>query len=230
MTDAAILQGKSRDPVKFDGDFMTEKDILSRFEPDTPQYKQTQRDMSSCKLMAAVIFDDLPTMKEMIKNLKSWPDYDILLHRMNMRLFWVALASFALSRDSIGNTKKERAEYVEMSKKYLAFYEKMSNEGSNPNAKVIHACLVAESDQKKIHYNAAIKACQEHDFLHLEALMNERCGMYQRKRKKRVKAEPYFLRAYELYNQYGATGKVRAMQEENGYEEKDLGAPSVELS
>jgi predicted ATPase len=199
------LQGRSMNPVIFDGQAMTEKQILDEFSSDTPQYRQTLRDFSVCKLMAACIYGHLPTMDAMIKNLKTWPDFDVLLHRLHMRLVWVSLAAFALARE----TKSK--EYVEMSRKYLQMYADLGKQG-NPNAKVIFACLSAEHKQSKADYNRAIQACHDGGFLHLEALMNEHCGQYQLKRRKRAEADCYIVTAFRLYRQYGALGKCRQMQ------------------
>jgi hypothetical protein len=201
------LQGRSMNPVIFHGQAMTEVQVLNEFRPDTPQYRQTLRDLSVCKLMAACIYGHVPTMKAMIKNLEPWPDFDVLLHRLHIRLVWVSLASLVLARRE---TKSHT--YVAMSRKYLKLYADLDKQG-NPNAKVVLACLFAEHKQSSANYKKAIQACREGGFLHLEALMNEHCGQYQQlKPRKRAEGDSYIVTAFELYRQYGAFGKCQHME------------------
>ncbi|KAL3913685.1 MAG: hypothetical protein SGILL_006391, partial [Bacillariaceae sp.] len=201
---ALNLYGRSKDPVKFDGIAMNESQLLLNFEEGSAPYKQTVRDLSSCKTMVACILKDFSVLKSTIATLQEWPDYDILLHRFNMRLVWQALGAFLLARETRDSS------YKKIASKYLKLYKASADQG-NPNAKVISLCLEAENKQSKINYNLAIEACRQREFLHLEALMNENCGLYQLKRKKADKGKEYLKNAMKKYQEYGARAKVRQL-------------------
>ncbi|KAL3919492.1 MAG: hypothetical protein SGILL_003725 [Bacillariaceae sp.] len=220
---ALNMQGRSADPVKFDGVAMKECELLEQFEPGSAPYKQTLRDLSSCKTMAALIHKDMPTLKSTITTLQEYPDFDILLHRFNMRLVWQALGAFLLARETRDSTYKKIAE------KYRKLYKKGAEQG-NPNATAISLCLEAENKQSKVNYNSAIEACRKHEFLHLEALMNENCGRYQEKQRKYSKAEEYIQEAFTLYQEYGANVKVRQLLDEFDFLKSDDVCKNVDPS
>ena len=72
------MQGRSSNPCNLDGKTTTEKGVLVNFESGTTPWKQTQQDLHTFKIMAAVIFHDLQMMGTLAKELRSWPFFDIL--------------------------------------------------------------------------------------------------------------------------------------------------------
>lgn len=131
------LRGQSSHPINFHGPVIEEGTILSGFLVGTAPYKQTLRDLSSCKMMAAYIFRNDSVMEETINILQDYPDFDVLLHRLNMRILWQGLGAFALARNI--SSRRSRNEYLAIGKKYLNSYQEQSKQG-NPNAKVAYLC------------------------------------------------------------------------------------------
>ena len=98
----------------------------------------------------------------------------------------------------------------------MQWFQEGANKG-DPNDNVAFTCLQAELKQTKKNYDIAIKGCADLGFVHMEALMNERCGLCQLKRKKQQHAQSYLKRAIGLYSDWGATAKVARMKQDHEF-------------
>ncbi|KAL3904649.1 MAG: hypothetical protein SGILL_009985 [Bacillariaceae sp.] len=205
------IQGRSANPCVLDGKAMMEKAVLGNFEIDSTPFKQTKRDLNTFKIMAAVIFGELDLMGKMVRDLVTWPQFDVLSCRGYLRHFWVACACFEISRSML----KDKF-FLEHGKKIMKWFEEGAKKG-DPNDQVALICLQAETKQTKKNYDAAINRCSNLGMLHMEALMNERCGLCQLKRKKLQHAQEYLTQAISVWNEWGATAKVVRMKEEHAF-------------
>lgn len=66
-------------------------------------------------------------------------------------------------------------------------------------------------DDAIVHYERAIKASHEQDFINMEALANELCGRYWLQREQPRVAASYLRQATDLYRSWGAHAKARQL-------------------
>ena len=221
------LQGKGHsNPVLLSGVAVDENDALKQFEGST--YKQTLRDISIFRLFLAVVFGDDAVSVEMVDRLAPYADFDYPLARQHLRDVLVGIASLSAARRL--NDKK----YARLGRQKLQQFQRLAKAGSR-NAPAMALCLKAECKPSLDRYSSAITACSEAGFVHLEAIMNERCAQFlsssatSNHNRKNVMnngladeeqeklAEAHFSNALWLYSDWGATGKVNQMKKQHSF-------------
>jgi len=204
------LQYESKDPLLLDGNACTEEEVLDRFDPDSPNYKQTRRDISVLRLMLACIFGSLPTIREMIDRLEEFGLGGNVPVGQHLRLLFVGLGALILAR----NNDKDKNKYLMLGTDIIKHFQKPVRIGLM-NAMPVYLCLFAEKNPSKKNYDKAIDACTSAGMLHLKAMMNEHCALLQLKRKKgKEVGESYLTEAFFAYKDWGAVSKTRQLEQQ----------------
>ncbi|KAL7567811.1 hypothetical protein ACA910_000562 [Epithemia clementina (nom. ined.)] len=204
------LQGgdkSSPHPSVVNGAAFNEEEALAMCEG--PPRKMNFRDISTIRLLLAVIFDDEQSMEQMLERLNEYPVHDLAVARQHVRMTYTGFASLIMARKSVNI----HAKWAKISTK---FFQKLSRFGS-PNAQPVYACMKALSKFNQAAFDEAIHVCGNPGLLNLSALMNERCGLmlleeYNCGKRSEPIHETYLKHAVWLYHDWGATGKVMQMQ------------------
>ena len=207
------LQGKGNpDPAILEGTAAHEENILACFEGST--HKQTLRDISIFRLVLACIFGSEDVSDAMLGRLAEYPDFDFPLAREHLRDVFMGIEALRLSRN-LNNQRNDHKKFALLGRQKMKTFQRLAKRGST-NARVFLQCLRAEDRPSKERYDTAIRACTDSSFLHLEALMNEHCGMYLldhfNDEKVKEEAESYLTQAMFLYFDWGALGKVNQLR------------------
>jgi len=200
------LKRKSKDPLLLDGSACKEEDILRRFDPNLPHYKQTRRDISVLRLMLACIFGSLPTIKEMIDRLEDFGLEGKPPARKQFRLLFMGIGALIVAR----NNDKDKSKYQKLGKDIVQHYQKPVL--GSMNGMPFYLCLLAEKSPSKRSYDKAIDACTSAGMLHLKAMMNEHCAFLQLGKQKIKMGESYMVEAYLAYKDWGAASKIRQLE------------------
>ena len=240
------------DPSRLKGKAFDEDEALAQFAGNDTYY-QTLRDISTYRLMLAFIYDDESTMVDMLERLMPLPEFDLCVPRQHMRDLFMGFAALVVVRSDVGSKSSStsgqrkkstsKKKLLKLARQKYNEFQRLAKVGS-PNAPPALACFRAEERQSKTNYDKAIRSCSSSGMMHLEALMNERCGLYlldqhqkQRQRsdgrKKKegqkmdrvednVNALPaeykaYLTNAMWLYYDYGAMGKVNWMRKNHSF-------------
>jgi predicted ATPase len=207
------LQGKADNPTILKGKVMDEEETLRCMEDNARN--MTCRDISIYRLELAYIFCDDETAAKMLEVLEDYPLFDLPILRQHTRMTYCGLAAL-----SLGRRQKQGSEmHLKLGRRIMKEFEKPALEGSE-NAHPVFMCLRAEDCPSKSYYDEAIQACSNASLMHLEAMMNERCGLFlleEIEDQKKLLAEPYLSRAMWLYNDWCATGKVYQMMQRHEF-------------
>jgi hypothetical protein len=209
------LQGESNeDPTVLTGGAMDQQAALEEFEGRA--LWSVKRDIFTARIELAYIYGDLEVGKEMMAELRAYPN-DFVVARKYLRDSYTALMAFALAR-----SRCEKKCHIQ-GRKLLKQFEHQTKQGSL-NAYPIYMFLKAEGasieskdpENVKILYDDAIKTCSRSGLLHLAAMANERAGRYFLEKHDQSLATFYLSRAFDLYDDWGASGKVDQMKEDYG--------------
>jgi histidine kinase len=206
------LQGKGNpNPALLKGNAVDEEEAVAKFEGNTQ--KQTIRDFGIFRLLLACIFNDLDCQRQMVDRLVEYPDFDFTIPRQHLRDTFVGLAAFHLGR------KLKDKKYTTIGRRKQHFFQKLSNTGSVIAPPVL-LCMKAMEKPSVFHYTIAIDACAAESLLHLQAMMNEHCGLFLAARKKdgdEEEAKQFLKRALWIYFDWGAMGKVAQMRQQHQF-------------
>lgn len=224
------LQGgpnASSSPTVLDGSAFHEGNILAKAKG--PAQKMISRDAGSIRLKLAVIFDDEATMEEMLLRLDPFPVHDIPIARQFVRMSYTGFASLILE-------PKTNNKYKKWADTCIDFFDKLTQFGS-PNAQPVFFSLLALRTRTLSAFDKAIHASDQMGLLNLNALMNERCGMWLLSQKdkgiditsgqdhhrdsdsnndnniKTNSYETYLKCAIWAYHDYGAQAKVAQLKD-----------------
>uniref|UniRef100_A0A7R9ZP29 Uncharacterized protein n=1 Tax=Craspedostauros australis TaxID=1486917 RepID=A0A7R9ZP29_9STRA len=235
------LQGEGYDmknhPASLVGDVMDEDDSLIQMKASS-QYIPTLRDLSSSRLMLACVFNDYNAMQLNLDLSVGIEFKDPLTARIGFRALYTALSIYFLlgvqgraNSGSGGGSKhvgpdvpkinKMKAKmYLKVAKEILRFHEATVKDG-NVNAFPALLLMKAAKAQDEGAYGKAIVACGRTGLMHLDAIANEQLArLILRKTgdnpqpKDHSVIENYLVRALELYEDWGATGKVSQLKSE----------------
>ncbi|KAL3905366.1 MAG: hypothetical protein SGILL_009707, partial [Bacillariaceae sp.] len=161
------LQGKN---VKNSPTEIKKEDaILSKLEGT--MRSMTLRDVSIYRLFLSCIFLDHYGMAKMMERLEPSPLFDLPLARQYLRLTFGGIASFLLARNT-GDKK-----YIKTGRQITKCLKQMDIKG-NVNISPVLSCIAAVERNKPNDYVKAIACCKGAQLLHLQALMNELCGLW----------------------------------------------------
>ena len=218
------LQGKgNHQPAILDGIVIQEEAALAEFEGSP--YKQTLRDISIFRLILASVFGDDKVSLEMLDRLVPYPQFDFPIAREHLRDLFMGLEAFRLARQNDSCQElKDRKKLTMIGRQKMKIFQRLSKKGSM-NARVYLLCLRAEERPSKERYDEAIRACSSSTLLHLEALMNEHCGLHllsniqgnggNNNDERRREVDSYLTRALFLYFDWGALGKVNQLRQQH---------------
>ena len=208
------LQGEALDdPTVLIGDAMDQQAALEGFEGRA--LWSVKRDIFTARIQLAYIYGDLEVGKEMMTELKVYPN-DFVVARQYLRDSYTALFAFALARL---NCEKK---YLKQGRKLLKKFERQTKQGSL-NAYPIYMLLKAENgsidkdaEGVKSLYDDAIKICARSGLIHLAAVASEQLGRYFLEKDDKSLATLYLSDALDLYDDWGASGKVLHMKKHYG--------------
>ena len=180
--------------------------------------KMTLRDSGILRVFLAYIMGDETTMMAMTKRLEYYPLFDLPLVRQHLRLTFHGLAALTLGR------KRRDKQLLGQGQAILKELRKLESIGSL-NARPVYLCLRAVEKHRRAAYEEAIGACSEARLPHLEAMMNEQCGVMlleeaSKLSRKRTNvsdamissAHGYLENALWLYSDWGAEAKVAQLK------------------
>jgi len=194
------------DPAAFEGEVFNEDEALGKLDGNAR--KMALRDVSVFRLILALIFRDDSTAEAMVERLVSYPFFDLFVVMQHLHLAFVGLALLTLGKEG---KLKEHAKLAKKIKKHMKALDK----AGSPNARPVYLCLEASSRPGRASYDKAIAACSHARMIHLEAMMNERCGLYfQERGDDNDLMREYLTNAILGYNDWGALAKVNRLKEE----------------
>lgn len=129
--------------------------------------------------------------------------------------FFMALMITAVYENAPSSLQKE---YDKLLQDYLAQLKTWAQNGPDNYE---HKYLLLAAEQKRLThsvqkaiplYRQSIQAAQNNRFIHIEALGNELYGRFWHSVGENIAAESYLIRAYNLYQQWGATAKLTEME------------------
>jgi hypothetical protein len=199
---------KVDNPTLLKGEVMDQEEVLGRMEGRDRW--MTLRDISTFRLMLSCIFGDLKTAEEMLVILDKYPTADHLVARGHLRRCYTGLAAFA-----VGHARGKK-KYLHLGTKILKEVKEDVKQGS-VNAHPILSLLVAEESRTQARYDEAIKVCARSGLIQHQAYMYERAGLALMDKQDKGGAEYYLSLAMELYEDFGALGKVLQLKDQYAF-------------
>ena len=195
-----IIGKAEGNPTSYKGVVLDENEALAKLEGNS--HKMALRDISAFRLQLAYIFDDEEVMIEMIERLKAHPHEDLSWPRGFHRLTFLGLSCLEIG------FREKKMEYLRIAKTIMQRFDKL-NKGGSVNTIPISACFEAVMSRKRAKFDQALEACAVAGMKNMEAIMCEQCGtMLMERKDQAAAAEEYLVRAYFLYNDWGAGRKV----------------------
>ena len=207
------LLGKSDDPTILTGDTMNQKDSL-RISRKTNNIRSHQT-IQMFRMISCFLFNDvkhgLKLSDEMLPAIEEGPS-----PMLRTRIAFQALLCFAMAHES------GKFWYAKKGRTFLHRLEKMQRRGC-PNVyhyvALIHAEDCAFTNRKRKDttgirrmYDKAIVASGRLGILHIQAIANERAGLFLLGKSETTLASDYLSQAWSLYNEWGALAKCRRME------------------
>ena len=193
------LQTDVENPTVLCGDAMDPEKMLAKLEGNARA--MTLRDISSFRLMLACIYGNLEAIEEILETSDLSCGSDMSLPRVHLRRTYHGLAAFMLGH------RRGKKKYLALGKKVMKAVTGDVKLGS-VNEHPILLILEAEESPSIASYDAAIKVCSRSGLVHYVAFLNERAGIFAFEKNDEREAEFYLTRALELYEDWGALGKV----------------------
>ena len=202
------IQTEVENPTLLKGEVMDQEEVLGRMEGRDRW--MTLRDISTFRLMLSCIFGDLETAEEMLMVLDKYPTTDHIVARGHLRRCYTGLAAFAVGR------ARGKKKYLHLGTKILKQVKEDVKQGS-VNAHPMLLLLVAEESHTQARYDEAIKLCARSGLIQHQAYMYERAGLALMDQKDDGGAEYYLSLAMELYDDFGALGKVLHLKDQYSF-------------
>jgi predicted ATPase len=200
-----LQETEVENPTLLKGEVMDQEEVLGRMEGRDRW--MTLRDISTFRLMLSCIFGDLKTAEEMLVILDKYPTADHIVARGHLRRCYTGLAAFA-----VGHARGKK-KHLNLGTKILKEVKEDVTQGS-VNAHPILSLLVAEESRTQARYDEAIKLCARSGLIQHQAYMYERAGLALMEKKDDGGAEYYLSLAMELYEDFGALGKVFQLKDQ----------------
>ena len=143
--------------------------------------------------------------------------FNIGLSNLPEHYLYQSLALTALFEDASSDEQKEYLETIKVN------HDKMKEWAENCPENFQHKKLIIEAEMARVQerdnkamelYDQAIKTAGEHEFQNIEALANELAARYYFKNGKSKVAGAFLKDARYLYANWGASGKVKQLEEE----------------
>ena len=211
------LMGKSESPTEMTGDAMIQAEFL--------EGKMGVVVMHSYRLQLAYYFGDLVLAQEMMSKVRPHSNSFTAPFFQVARRFFFALVLMGLARQESSN-KRKRIALLKESAKDIQWLECRVRKGA---INCLHKLLILKAEyetfvevrKKKMvappdmvkEYDKAIKAAGRSGFIQDEALANELAAMHFLSLCDLDRASWYITKSVQLYNEWGALGKVRQLED-----------------
>jgi predicted ATPase len=220
------LMGLAVNPLSLNGDVMQEDAVLAYADAINSTFLRQM--LCYQKAILAVYFGDVEAAGAMAQTL--WKTSDNF-HLDNSCTFAAAPTAFLYAFSAIGLLRQHRSirSYCYLRRMVRRHTKKLTTlveRQGNPNAQ--HLLLILHAEQAYLRkeplqavkdaYDKAIRMARRSGFTHHAALANERCGVFLLDYGDRQDDVQYYLtQAYILYSEWGALGKVEAMEDQHAF-------------
>lgn len=170
----------------------------------------TQRDINSFRLMLACIYRKWETAEELVDALQPHLQSDIFTMRAHLHLVYMGYASLVLGEKA--SALRRRIHFRQLGKKIINIFKDQLKYGSK---NVLHVILMLEAIESpsKEKFDEAIRNTARLGMVHHAAAMYENAGLYFLDKDDEGWGEYYLSQAYNLYNDWGATGKANQLKD-----------------
>lgn len=208
---ALALTGASLSRVMLTGEAMSEQEIEKSCVWSTIQW------MWFIKLLLAIYFNEISLAADLLVTMQqgtaaSSSAFGSTMFHMPI-LAWAETLTCLATAHATGQRKHKRK-----SRKLLRRVEHLLGGGSTTNSHHHHRLLLLYAERTVLRHSTDVRLVRElydvainasHDFINDQALANERAGTFLMSRQEEDLARPYIQRAYQLYEQWGATAKCQ---------------------
>jgi predicted ATPase len=205
------LQGKAANPTILKGEAMDEDTVLKSMLGSS-QHKSTLRDIFTFRSLLACVYNDVGAMDTALDVMLEFALVsDPLIVRQHVRMTYVGIACLQVGRE------RRNRKYLKVGRKIMKEFFFLARQGS-VNAHPVLLLLQAVEENTEEKYNQASTACARAGLIHLEAMAHERAGILTLNNVIDEGAKEFhFVRAMELYGDWGASGKVAQLKEKYGF-------------
>ena len=202
------LQVLKPNPTMLLGDIFDQEQELKKFKD--VGLKMTQRDINSFRLMLACIYRKWETAEELVDALQPHLQSDIFTMRAHLHLVYMGYASLVLGEKA--SALRRRIHFRQLGKKIIKIFKDQLKYGSK---NVLHVILMLEAIESpsKEKFDEAIRNTARLGMVHHAAAMYENAGLYFLDKDDEGWGEYYLSQAYNLYNDWGATGKANQLKD-----------------
>ncbi|TVR14581.1 MAG: GAF domain-containing protein [Phormidium sp. GEM2.Bin31] len=182
------------------------------------------------KLYLACLFDDMDAAVSYCQQARPYLNSAIATYQFSLWFVYGSLAHFDASRRQ-GQDRENCPHWSEAItlKAQVESFAQASPTNHGPHLSLLQAeqarCQ-GEDLEAMAAYDRAIEQAQQSDVLYLEALANERAAGFYRQRQRHKIARTYITDAYYGYVRWGATAKVRQLEQLYRQELPSLGQVS----
>lgn len=202
------LRGENANPLILTGEYMDQDDCVSEWTG-----LGHERALNQChysRMYLAYMFNDYDLAGAVSEKLMPFKRLGPVCW-LPPRLLFEGLVAFALAQK--GSSKRRNLRHGRSLLAKLEDYVRQGNVNCHHMLMLLRAELVAVTGANpKKDYDLAISAAGRLGFLQMQALANERAGIFFLDHPESEHAEIYISRALDLYSQWGAIAKVKQMK------------------
>ncbi|MEG5036482.1 AAA family ATPase [Microcoleus sp. AT3-D2] len=163
------------------------------------------------------LFKDYAQSAENARTASNYSEAAMGLMYVPIHNFYYSLALLALYPTA---SKIEQKKHL---KKVASLQKKMKHWALNSPGNYQHKYDLVEAEKARVlgqyekaaqYYDRAVKGASENEYIHEEALANERAAEFYRASERKKVAEIYLIDAYYGYIHWGATAKVKHLESE----------------
>ncbi|MGK3757380.1 MAG: hypothetical protein ACI8RD_009694 [Bacillariaceae sp.] len=202
------LQVLKPNPTMLLGDIFDQEKELKKFKD--AGLRMTLRDINSFRLMLACIYRKWETAEKLVDALQPHLQSDKFFARKHLYLVYMGYASLVLGEKA--SNLRRRIHFRQLGKKIINIFKDQLKHGSK-NALHIILMLEAIESPSKEKFDEAIRNTARLGMVHHAAVMYENAGLYFMDKDDESWGEYYLSQAYNLYNDWGATGKANQLKD-----------------
>ena len=209
------LQGKTANPCLLTGDNFNEENMV-------PGLRDGQNNLvifvvHLSKLWLNYLFKDYAISAENAIMASNYSEAVMGMMYVPLHNFYYSLALLALYPTA---SKFEQKKYL---KKVASLQKKMKHWAVKSPRNYQHKYDLVEAEKARVlgqyekaalYYDRAVKGASENEYIHEEALANERAAEFYLARGRNKVAQSYLIDAYYGYIHWGATAKVKHLESE----------------
>ncbi len=237
---AMSLAGLTKNPYTFNDADFREDQYLEMLKRDDNHFLVTLYRILKSPVL--YIFEDHAGAYELSFEAQKNSDVVFAMFHSAIHNFYYSLILAALYPAAASGQKRGYWRTIKKNQKQMRIW------ADNCPENCLNKYLLVNAEQARIKgnyveaedlYDQSLKAAHENEFIHEEAIANELAGKLQLSRGRDKIAGLYMLEAHSCYEKWGATAKVKQLEEKYpqllGKQTKDiaapvLGAPSLDLT